>query len=53
MAIICTTITYEMSETRAHFELKEWIFKWVPFCKLNQLRKGIGFKIWDRICAQN
>ena len=23
----------EMSETRAHFVLKEWILKWVPICK--------------------
>ena len=43
-----------MSETRAHFELKEVEYLNGSLFVENQLRQtGIGFEIWDRICAQN
>ena len=41
-----------MSESRAHFELKSEYLNGSLFVE-NQLRKGIGFEIWYRICAQN
>ena len=41
-----------MSETRAlRVEKSEYLNR--SLFVDNQLRKGIGFEIWDRICAQN
>ena len=41
-----------MSETRAHFELKRVNDLNGSLFVDNQLRKGIGFELWDRICAR-
>ena len=43
----------DMSETLAQFELKRVEYLNGSLFVENQLRKGIGFQFWDRICAQN